>query len=140
MGLGPLAALRRCDVFADLEPEDVAGLIDDLRLEDQPTGTRLLQQGDTGGGLVVIVAGRAAVERVTDQLSQRLAILGPGEVAGEIAPVTGGTRDCLGRDRRADHGRRGWTRGVGRAARPQVRHRGAARGPRPGPAASRPLA
>jgi predicted acylesterase/phospholipase RssA/CRP-like cAMP-binding protein len=94
MGLGPLAALRRCAVFDDLRPEDLAGIDDGLRLRDEPEGTWLLRQGDASNGLLVIVTGQAAVERASGALQQRLAVLGPGDLAGEIAPVAGGTRDA----------------------------------------------
>jgi len=79
------------DVFADLEP--FARLEPNLRaqmgavaqLRTYITGDVIVQEKDVGDRLFIIRTGRVEVVETRDGRDQVLAVLGPGDVFGEIA-------------------------------------------------------
>lgn len=82
--------LRGLPLFADCSPADlgeIATVADQIAL---PAGKRLTTEGASGEELVLIVSGTAAVLR----RGQTVATLGPGDVVGEIALLTGRPRSA----------------------------------------------
>jgi len=59
-------------------------------------GSQLMQQGDVGDSMYVIVKGRVRVERDHPQLTEPLVLaeLGPGEVVGEMGLLDGEPRSA----------------------------------------------
>jgi CRP-like cAMP-binding protein len=65
----------------------VAGLMDEV---DVPAGYVLMQQGDIGREMFVIVSGRVVIERDGQQINE----LGPGGVVGEMALISEAPRSA----------------------------------------------
>ena len=81
-------ALASIPLFADMgavEREQVAGVCAELDVE---VGATLLQEGDFGYSMFAITAGTAEVI----QQGKVIRRLGPGDVFGEIAVLSGGRR------------------------------------------------
>jgi CRP-like cAMP-binding protein len=82
--------LATIPVFADLdedERERLAGVCSDLAVD---AGTTLVHEGDFGYAMFAIVAGTAEVS----QDGVVIRTLGPGDVFGEIAVLSGGRRSA----------------------------------------------
>jgi CRP-like cAMP-binding protein len=82
------ATLEAIPLFArmpDEERDRIAGVCSDVAVE---AGTTLVTEGDFGHAMFVITEGTADVVRDGDVL----ATLGPGDVFGEIAVLSGGRR------------------------------------------------
>jgi HEAT repeat protein len=80
--------LRRVPLFADLGPEDLgslAAVMDELVFED---GETLVREGEAGSVMFIIVAGSVRVVGHGRDLAERH----PGDVVGEMAPLTGEPR------------------------------------------------
>jgi CRP-like cAMP-binding protein len=83
-----LELLSRIPLFSGLDRrrlERVGMLADEIEV---PSGRRLMQQGESGADMMVIVSGSVAVVRD----GERLNTLGAGDFFGEIALVDGGPR------------------------------------------------
>jgi CRP/FNR family cyclic AMP-dependent transcriptional regulator len=83
-----LELLRRIPLFSGFDKrrlERLGMLADEV---DVPAGKQVMRQGEIGSDMMVIVAGRVAVERD----GQRLNTLGAGDFFGEIALLDGGPR------------------------------------------------
>lgn len=78
--------LGRAKLFAGLRPaalELIARVIHD---ESHPVGTVIFRHGEVGDRLYLIVEGRVRISREVPGLGQEaLAVLGPGQVFGEMA-------------------------------------------------------
>ena len=75
--------IKRVPLFASAskaELEEIASIADEI---DLPEGKVVIKEGDTGREFIVIVEGTAIVERS----GRKLASLGPGDFAGEIALI-----------------------------------------------------
>jgi CRP-like cAMP-binding protein len=59
-----------------------------------PEGTTVFRQGEPGGSLYVIRAGKVRVLKETNGRTRMVTILGPGEFFGEMAVVTGKPRSA----------------------------------------------
>ena len=73
-------------VFQGLDADQVASLADRVRVVVVPAGQALFRQGERGGSLYLLAAGR--VEVLAGEGSgpeHRLATLGPGGILGEVA-------------------------------------------------------
>ena len=83
-----LHLLRGISIFSGLDKrrlERLGMLADEVDVE---SGKPLMQQGEIGSDMMVIVSGQVSVERD----GQRLNTLGPGDFFGEIALFDGGPR------------------------------------------------
>jgi len=58
--------------------------------EELPAGSVLTREGATGGIAFIVASGRAEVERK----GRRLAVLGPGDVVGELSLIDGRPRSA----------------------------------------------
>ena len=82
------ASIARIPLFAELtldQRDQVAGMCQELEIEE---GATLLREGDFGYAMFAITAGTAEV--LKDGVVIRT--LGPGDVFGEIAVLSGGRR------------------------------------------------
>jgi CRP/FNR family cyclic AMP-dependent transcriptional regulator len=89
MPTSPLAReeqLAKVPLFAGLTQEALARIAAISHEEQHATGTRIFQYGDVGDKLFVLVEGRVRISReVAGMGEEALAVLGPGEVFGEMA-------------------------------------------------------
>ncbi|MBN2195139.1 MAG: cyclic nucleotide-binding domain-containing protein [Polyangiaceae bacterium] len=78
--------LKRIGLFAGLKPEAI-DLIAQLATEESHTlGTKIFQHGDAGDKLYLILDGRVRISREVPGMGEEaLAVLGPGQVFGEMA-------------------------------------------------------
>jgi CRP/FNR family transcriptional regulator len=88
----PLSILARCTLFAGIPPERLEELLPALRRRSFGRGVCLFQEGDPASHLYVILSGQIQISRTRpngDELV--LALLGPGEVFGELALLKDGS-------------------------------------------------
>lgn len=78
-----LAWLREVPLFRGCAEPSLARLAERTAEVDFPSGATIVQQGQVGNGLFIVVAGTA---RVTTGETE-LAHLGPGEVIGELSVI-----------------------------------------------------
>jgi zinc transporter ZupT len=83
-----LSLLAQVQVLRAVPPEDVRRLVACVRGKDFLPGDTLFSEGDPGDRLYFVVSGHVRVERAGKFLHD----LGPGDVLGEIALLTGGPR------------------------------------------------
>src|SRR5437899_1057882 len=90
------AALRAVEIFSALNGRQIARLAKRANQREFPAGAPILQRGESGVALYVILSGRVAVSLPSREGAgeQRLGELGPGQVFGEIAPIDGGPRSA----------------------------------------------
>jgi CRP/FNR family cyclic AMP-dependent transcriptional regulator len=83
-------ALAQAPLFADLTRKELQTIGKSCRERDYPQGATLIQQGDTGAGLFIIISGHAQVVQdvkdLDDTMVRRtLTTIGPGDTIGEMA-------------------------------------------------------
>jgi len=78
--------LRKVALFSGLKPEALE-LIAKVATEERHTsGTKIFQHGDAGDKLYLILEGKVRISREVPGMGEEaLAVLGPGEVFGEMA-------------------------------------------------------
>ena len=82
--------LRRAPLFASLDDEAFAALTDEITEVDLPRGATLFHEGDQGDRLYFIISGKVKLGRTaSDGRENLVAVMGPGEVFGEIRPAAG---------------------------------------------------
>jgi Cyclic nucleotide-binding domain/HEAT repeat len=96
--------LRGVPLFADLDPDDLLDLAELSREEELPPGAVLCEQDrPDSGDLFVILSGSATVlvagEGSPGASEKEVAVLGRGEVVGELALVDGSPRSATVRPR-----------------------------------------
>ena len=78
--------LRRAPLFASLDDEAFAALTDEITEVDLPRGATLFHEGDQGDRLYFIISGKVKLGRTaSDGRENLVAVMGPGEVFGEMA-------------------------------------------------------
>ncbi len=78
--------LKKVDLFAGLKPEGIALISKVATEETHAAGTKIFQHGDAGDKLYLILDGRVRISRdVPGMGEEALAVLGPGQVFGEMA-------------------------------------------------------
>lgn len=87
-----LELLENVPLFASLERADREVLADGLRRVRFGRGEIILEQGDAGASLYVIVTGTVRVSLAHGPVSRVLATLGPGACFGEMSLLTGEPR------------------------------------------------
>ncbi|MCW1249674.1 Crp/Fnr family transcriptional regulator [Acaricomes phytoseiuli] len=81
-----IEVLRRAPLFATLDDEAFRLLTDELAEVDLARGASVFHEGDQGDQLYFIVSGKVKLGRTApDGRESLLAILGPGELFGEMA-------------------------------------------------------
>ena len=77
-------------LFTGLAPDDIADVADSIRERRVRAGKVLIKQGQWGHELLLVLEGEVEVRR-DDEV---LAVQGPGEIAGEVAVLTGARRNA----------------------------------------------
>lgn len=80
-----VATLARVPLFVDLGQRELQRLAAACAEREYAAGDVLVRQGDPGAGLFVIESGRVRVMRHEEGSARELAVMGPGEVFGEMA-------------------------------------------------------
>lgn len=91
------------DLFNGLDPQLVDALTGAMERLDLPEGTVLVRQGDPADSLFIVLEGRLASAVGTDASAaeQALGTMGPGDVIGEVAVLTGTRRTATVRSETA---------------------------------------
>lgn len=87
-----LAPLRRIPLFAGLDDAELARLAAVADTVELDAGDVLIREGDAGDALFVVLAGELAVTKRSGKVDVPLAVVGPGEVQGELAVLEGRPR------------------------------------------------
>ena len=78
--------LREIDLFKMLKPEALERIARVSSEEHHARGTKVFQHGDAGDKLYLIIEGKVRISREVPGMGEEaLAILGPGQVFGEMA-------------------------------------------------------
>lgn len=81
-----IEVLRRAPLFASLDDQAFAALTEDITEVDLSRGATLFYEGDQGDQLYFIISGKIKLGRTaTDGRENLVAIMGPGEIFGEMA-------------------------------------------------------
>ncbi len=83
----PREALESCALFIGLTSYQIRKTILISELLKYHDGERLIEQGTVGRSMYLVVVGQIEVKRNDAATSQRVALLGPGDVFGEIGFV-----------------------------------------------------
>jgi len=87
-----LAPLRRVPLFAGLADDELERLATAAETVELAPSAVLLREGEVGDSLFVVLAGELAVSKRSGVTDVPLAIVGPGEVQGELAVLEGRPR------------------------------------------------
>jgi CRP-like cAMP-binding protein len=85
-----IAGLGKVPLFASLPPEEIRGLVERVERIAFPAGARIMTEGEEGRELFIVEAGLLSVERS----GVRIAELGPDQVVGEMALLSGERRSA----------------------------------------------
>ncbi|SRR5258708_22220659 len=79
--------LARVDLFSKLQKKELQVLAKSCQERKYSAGTIIFSQGDTGVGLYVLKSGKARITLASEpgKAEGELAIVGPGDVLGEMA-------------------------------------------------------
>jgi CRP/FNR family cyclic AMP-dependent transcriptional regulator len=87
--------LSRVPFFAGLTPEALRIVAKATTEESHATGTKIFQYGDSGDKLFILLEGRVRISReVAGMGEEALAVLGPGEVFGEMSLIDDAPRSA----------------------------------------------
>jgi CRP/FNR family transcriptional regulator, cyclic AMP receptor protein len=82
----PIDQLRRIELFSGLRPRALELIARVAIEENYSVGTKIFRHGDSGDRLYLIMEGRVRISReVAGMGEEALAVLGPGQVFGEMA-------------------------------------------------------
>ena len=87
-----LAPLRRIPLLAGLDDTELGRLAAVAETVELEPGAVLLREGEAGDSLFVVLAGELAVSKRSGNADIPLAVVGPGEVQGELAVLEGRPR------------------------------------------------
>ena len=89
---GKLSVLRKHPIFADLEPDAFEQLCRYARHSTLKRGSTLFSKGNPGNSLYAVISGTVKMSVSSpDGRNAILNIIGPGEIFGEMALLTGFT-------------------------------------------------
>ena len=89
--------VRQAPLFAALDEEAAQALRSTMTRVEVPRGETIFHEGDPGDRLYVIVEGKIKLGRASgDGRENLLAILGPGEMFGELSLFDPGPRNAAG--------------------------------------------
>lgn len=86
--------LSKFRLFAGLGPDELGTLLDLTDTLDFPAGNRIMQAGEEGHALYLILEGRVRIAVETEGTQIELSQLGAGDFFGEIALVDDGPRSA----------------------------------------------
>ncbi len=80
--------LRTVELFSSLKPQALEQVAAIAREESHTRGTTIFQHGDVGDKLYIILDGKVRISRQVPGMGEEaLAVLGPGQVFGEMALI-----------------------------------------------------
>lgn len=81
------STLAHVDLFAGLDKKELRHIANSCQERKFSAGTVLMQQGDTGAGLFVLISGKVRITQTTGAQSESedLGTAGPGDVLGEMS-------------------------------------------------------
>lgn len=80
--------LKKIELFAGLKPDALVLISKVATEETHALGTKIFQHGDAGDKLYLILEGRVRISREVPGMGEEaLAVLGPGQVFGEMALI-----------------------------------------------------
>lgn len=86
--------LKRCDLFQQLEPDQLAALETRCRTRKLPRGAPIYLPSDQADGVLLVAEGRVKIGSLTQEGKQTiLAFVEPGELFGELALLGGEKRE-----------------------------------------------
>jgi CRP/FNR family transcriptional regulator, cyclic AMP receptor protein len=79
--------LAHVDLFSSLDKKELRAIANSCQERKYAAGAVLMQQGDTGAGLFVVISGKVKITQVgdPDRAEEELGTAGPGDVLGEMA-------------------------------------------------------
>lgn len=79
--------LSHVDLFSTLDKKELKEISKSSQVRTYSAGTTIFSQGDTGVGLYVLKSGKVRIMQAhnPDRAEEEIAILGPGDVLGEMA-------------------------------------------------------
>jgi CRP-like cAMP-binding protein len=87
--------LRQIDLFAELSEAELAQLEQSAHRRPYRRGQVIFGQGEAGGSLCIVEAGRVNLLRISDDGKQLVVrVVGPGEFFGELALLDGAPRSA----------------------------------------------
>jgi CRP/FNR family transcriptional regulator, cyclic AMP receptor protein len=90
-----VSVLQQVPLFADIDPQDLRPLVDELRPRRYRKGETIFVAGDPGTSLCVIESGRVKLSLSSVEGREVIIdLLGPGEVFGELALLDGEPRSA----------------------------------------------
>lgn len=87
-------AFQLADFFPEFGAEHCSKLFPRSGVHQYRPGEKLIEQGETGKDLFLLLAGEASVQFGVDFMSAEAARLGPGAVIGEMALLADGVRSA----------------------------------------------
>jgi len=89
------AALATVPLFRPLSAAEIDQILGQTALQRRPRGAQILRKGDPGSGMIVILQGAARVSALAaDGREVSYAVLGAGEILGEISLLDGAERSA----------------------------------------------
>lgn len=85
VGMDPLSHLRKIPLFRDLPADQIDAIFRAVRERTLPPGTNVMEIGDAGHALFIILEGEVLVLSTARSAEFELARLGPGDFFGEMA-------------------------------------------------------
>ncbi|HWZ88864.1 MAG TPA: cyclic nucleotide-binding domain-containing protein, partial [Polyangiaceae bacterium] len=90
--------LAKIDLFAGLKPQAIELIAKVATEENHALGTKIFQHGDAGDKLYLILEGKVRISRdVPGMGEEALAVLGPGQIFGEMALLDESPRSASAR-------------------------------------------
>jgi CRP-like cAMP-binding protein len=86
--------LRKCAVFAGLEPHELAALCEFVQERSIPAGEEFIRQDDIGDRCYIVASGHAVVFQRDKDDEVLLSTVGPGECLGELGYFSDGKRSA----------------------------------------------
>ncbi|QDQ26312.1 cyclic nucleotide-binding domain-containing protein [Chitinimonas arctica] len=86
--------LQSVRLFSGFSPEEARQFLAACRVEQHPAGKRLLNEGEDGSEMYVLLSGNVTVRRFGGVSEYELTRLGPGETFGELALIDFGWRSA----------------------------------------------
>lgn len=84
------AVLARTELFQSLQPAEIDAVLERAVVRRVQRGTTILHCGDRNGGMVILMSGQVRVSVFSEDGKEvTLAVLGPGEVLGELSLLDG---------------------------------------------------
>lgn len=89
------AVVQEAPLFRELSPEAAQALVDSMEETHLPRGEVLFHEGDAGDRVYVVIEGKVKIGRhAPDGRENLLAILGPGQMFGELSLFAPGPRSA----------------------------------------------